>query len=100
MGEIFQLGGGGERYAHQHKGLRELIRTKGVHALLWDPGVGKTSAVIDYASLMAVKLQREVKVLVVCPLVAVDTWVMQMDRWASPQVSRDGYTRLAAHQET
>lgn len=48
---------------------------------------GKTAVVIDYAGLLALKSTTgEVRVLVVCPLVAVDTWVMQMEKFASPQV--------------
>lgn len=79
---------GPERYAHQKKGLNHLIRNGGVGALLFDPGLGKTATVIDYASVLALKLpQKEARVLVICPLVAVDTWVDQMGRYASEDVN-------------
>jgi SNF2-related domain len=44
--------------------------------------------VLDYASLLALKSPSgEARVLVVCPLVAVDTWVLQARTFVSPQVS-------------
>lgn len=80
--------GGPERFAHQKRGLNHLIRNGGVGALLYDPGLGKTAVVIDYASVLALKLpSQEVRVLVVCPLAAVDTWVIQMEKFVSPQVN-------------
>lgn len=79
--------GGRPRFKHQSAGLRKMINTKGVTALLFDPGLGKTATVIDYMCLLALKSPaQEARVLVVCPLVAVDTWVLQMEEWASPQV--------------
>lgn len=78
---------GPTRFAHQKAGLRRLISTRGVCALLFDPGMGKTAVVIDYAGLLALKSPREeARVLVICPLVAVDTWVIQIEKFLSPQV--------------
>ena len=79
--------GGPPRYSYQKRGLRKLIDTKGVTALLFEPGMGKSAVVVDYACLLAAKTQAEVRVLVVCPLAAVDTWVLHMRKFASPQVS-------------
>lgn len=80
--------GGPPRYAHQRAGLRKLIDTGGVGALLFDPGLGKTAVTLDYLGLCALKNpQRESRVLVIAPLVAVDTWVMQARTWMSPQVN-------------
>lgn len=80
--------GGPSRYAHQRRGLQKMIDTGGVTALLFDPGLGKTATVLDYASLLALKSPTgEARVLVVCPLAAVDTWVQQAETFASPQVS-------------
>ena len=80
--------GGPPRYDHQKRGLNHLVRNGGIGALLFDPGLGKTAVVIDYASVLALKLPHpEVKVLVICPLVAVDTWVDQMGKWVSPDVN-------------
>jgi len=70
---------GPPRYLHQQRGLRDIIRNRGVHALLFDPGLGKTSTVLDYASLLALKSQSEIRVLVIAPLAALDTWVLQAD---------------------
>lgn len=79
--------GGPPRYRHQRAGLRKLIETRGVGALLFDPGTGKTATVIDYASLLALKLPGgEARVLVVAPVAALDTWVSQAEEYASPQV--------------
>lgn len=80
--------GGPKRFAHQMQGLRKLIATGGVTALLFDPGTGKTAVAIDYACLLALKLPRaEARVLVAAPMAAADTWVLQMRTFASPQVS-------------
>jgi SNF2 family DNA or RNA helicase len=80
--------GGPARFEHQRKGLQKLIATGGVAGLLFDPGLGKTATVLDYAGLLALKSQSgEARVLVVCPLVAVDTWVMQAELFMSPMVN-------------
>ena len=84
---IFQHGGA-TRFEHQKRALHRIIQTGGVCAVLFDPGMGKTAIVIDYASLLALKSRTgETRVLVVCPLAAVDTWVKQMEIYASPQVN-------------
>lgn len=85
--------GGPKRYAHQQRGLKKLIETAGVGALLFDPGLGKTATTLDFCSILALKAApdeqgvREVRVLVVAPLAAVDTWVKQAGLWVSPQVN-------------
>lgn len=84
---------GPPRYAHQNRGLRKLIETKGVCALLFDPGMGKTMTSLDFASILALKAEpdargeQETRVLVVCPIVAMDTWVIQAEKYVSDQVS-------------
>jgi hypothetical protein len=79
--------GGPPRFRHQLQGLRKLLSTGGVAALLFDPGTGKTAVAVDYACLLALKASRgEARVLVVAPLAAADTWVLQMRLFASPQV--------------
>lgn len=84
---LFQPGGP-ERFAHQRRGLHKMISTGGKAALLFDPGTGKTATTLDYCSLLALKAPSgEVRVLVVCPLAAVDTWVTQAETFVSPQVS-------------
>lgn len=80
--------GGPKRYAHQRRGLQKMIRTGGITALLYDPGLGKTAVVLDYASILALKSPKgEARILVICPLAAVDTWVMQTSVFASPEVN-------------
>lgn len=82
------IAGGPERYAHQRRGLAKMIKTKGVTALLFEPGTGKTAPTIDFSCLLALKSPtREARVLVLAPMAAVDTWVLQLEKWASPQVS-------------
>jgi SNF2 family DNA or RNA helicase len=84
---------GPKRYAHQLRGLKKLIATGGVAALLFDPGTGKTMTALDYMSLLALKAEpdeaglREVRVLVVAPLAAVDTWVDQAERYVTDDVT-------------
>lgn len=80
--------GGPERFRHQKVGLNALIRNGGLGALLFDPGLGKTATTLDYACLLALKApEQEARVLVVAPLAAVDTWVLQAHKFVSPQVN-------------
>jgi hypothetical protein len=79
---------GPPRFTHQRLGLQRMIDSGGVTALLFDPGLGKTAVVLDYAGLLTLKSPTgEARVLVICPLVAVDTWVLQTDIFASPQIN-------------
>lgn len=78
---------GPSRFAHQREGLRRLVQQRGVGALLMDPGLGKTATVVDYLGLLAHKSGDEVRVLVVAPLAAVDTWVTQLDTFLGPSVN-------------
>lgn len=79
---------GPPRFAHQKAALKSLIQTGGRDALLMDPGTGKTASTLDYLSLCTLKLGKpELRVLVVCPLAAVDTWVGQAQEYLSPQIS-------------
>jgi SNF2 family DNA or RNA helicase len=78
---------GPPRYRHQRRGLNKMLATGGRTALLFDPGTGKTAVVLDYAGLLALKSPRgEARVLVVAPLAAVDTWVMQAETYVTDQV--------------
>lgn len=61
---------------HQTEGVKFLDSLDGIAALLWEPGVGKTGATLSYIDLLAQR-QGEVRVLVVAPLTAADTWVLQ-----------------------
>lgn len=75
---------GPPRFAHQKRGLAKIIATNGRCALLWDPGLGKTSTVLDYLSVLAQASRRQVRVLVLAPLAAVDTWVLQIHEYVDP----------------
>lgn len=84
---------GPPRYRHQRQALVKLIETRGVCALLLEPGLGKTSVTLDYLSMLALKADPspidgvpEVRVLVAAPLAATDTWVLQAPTWVSPQL--------------
>lgn len=77
--------GGPPRYRHQRQGLRKIIETNGVCALLFDPGTGKTATALDFAGVLALK-KGVARVLVVAPLAAIDTWVLQAAIYVSPQV--------------
>lgn len=85
MSNIFKPKGP-DRFMHQKIGLNRLIKQKGVGALLFDPGLGKTATTIDYLSVLALKSSEPVKVLVICPLVAVDTWVKQMRTYLPDEI--------------
>lgn len=61
---------------HQRQGVKFLDSVDGIGALLFEPGVGKTGTTLSYIDLLATR-QKEVRVLVVAPLTAADTWVLQ-----------------------
>lgn len=86
MSNIFKPKGP-ERFAHQKIGLNRLIKQRGVGALLFDPGLGKTATTLDYLSVLALKKREPVKVLVMCPLVAVDTWVKQAELYVPDEIA-------------
>jgi len=62
--------------SHQKDAVKFLDSVDGIGALLWDPGVGKTGATLAWIDKMA-KRMGEFRVLVVSPLTAADTWVLQ-----------------------
>lgn len=78
---------GEARYDHQKRVLRRIIETRGVCALLCDPGTGKTASVVDYASALALKTRAPIRVLVLAPLVALDSWVGQTAKYAAEGVA-------------
>lgn len=75
------------RFEHQKQALRRIIETRGRCALLLEPGTGKTAVAIDYASLLALKAERSIRVLVLAPVVALDSWVGQTSGFASHGVA-------------
>lgn len=63
---------------HQKAGVRFLNRVDGIGALLYEPGVGKTGTTLAWIDQLAQKKpNNEVRVLVIAPLTAADTWVLQ-----------------------
>src|SRR6478609_1961739 len=61
---------------HQSDAVKFLDSVDGIGALLFDPGVGKTGSTLAWVDTSHL-LPREVRVLVVAPLTAADTWVFQ-----------------------
>lgn len=62
--------------SHQKDAVKFLDSVDGVGALLFDPGVGKTGSTLAWLDRLA-RRQGEVRVLVVAPLAATDTWILQ-----------------------
>ncbi len=73
-------------FAHQVEGLKRLMANQGRYALLWEPGVGKTRPVIDYAGALATAGDGELRLLVVCPKVVQDGWLKQAAEYLGPGV--------------
>lgn len=61
---------------HQTEAVKFLDSVDGIGALLFDPGVGKTGSTLAWIDRLADRIG-EVRVLVVAPLTAADTWVLQ-----------------------
>lgn len=62
--------------AHQQEAVTFLESVDGVGALLFDPGTGKTGSTLAWIDQQA-QIKGEFRVLVVAPLTAADTWVLQ-----------------------
>lgn len=62
---------------HQAKAVKFIESQDGIAALLFEPGTGKTGSVMAWLDKLASR-QKEVRVLVVAPLTATDTWVLQV----------------------
>lgn len=88
---------------HQRDAVKFLDSVDGIGALLFDPGVGKTGSTLAYIDRLASQ-QGEVRVLVVAPLTAADTWVLQAPPFMDSPVkarmlqgtTRDILTKIAA----
>lgn len=61
---------------HQKDAVAFLDSVDGIGALLFDPGTGKTGSALSWIDSLAAR-QKVVRVLVVAPLTAADTWVLQ-----------------------
>lgn len=61
---------------HQTDAVKFLDSVDGIGALLFDPGVGKTGSTLAWIDSSPL-LPKEVRVLVIAPLTAADTWVLQ-----------------------
>lgn len=70
---------------HQKKAVKFLRKVDGVGALLMDPGTGKTGSALAYIDHLA-DVYGEVRVLVVAPLTAADTWVLQAEKFMDSPV--------------
>lgn len=77
---------GPTRFDHQKRGLKMLLKNNGVGALLYSPGLGKTTTVYDYLSILTLSREEETRAVVFAPLAALDTWVMHARQWATEQV--------------
>ena len=72
-------------FAHQRDGIAKIIETRGACALLCEPGTGKTRITLDYAAMLATRFG-EVRVLVIAPVAALDTWVTQAETFVPDAV--------------
>lgn len=70
---------------HQADAVEFLDSVDGIGALLFDPGVGKTGSTLAWIDAQAQR-KGEFRVLVVAPLTAADTWVLQPPMFMDSQV--------------
>lgn len=84
----------------QRDGVAFLESVDGIGALLFDPGVGKTGTTLAWLDKLAER-QKEVRVLVVAPLTAVDTWILQppyfMDSAVKARVMQGSTKKIMAN---
>lgn len=72
-------------FQHQQEALKKILETRGSCALLCEPGTGKTRVALDYSAILAHHLG-EVRVLVVAPVAALDTWITQAETFVPEDV--------------
>jgi len=65
-------------FKHQRRGLKRLWK-QGSGALFWEPGTGKTKTALDFAAALYLK-EGGLKVLVLCPINAMQVWPAQMEK--------------------
>lgn len=66
-------------YPYQWAALKKLLH-KGSGALFLEMGLGKSWIAINFAGAMCVRKQRNLRVLVVCPLSVMGTWEKQIEQ--------------------
>lgn len=70
-------------WAHQAAGVKRIQMDDGIHALLWQPGAGKSATVIRYLEELAEELGRTVRVLIVVPKSVLGVWPDEFRRHAT-----------------
>ena len=84
---------------HQKQAVKFLEDKRGVGALLMEPGTGKTGSTLAWLDKLADR-RGEVRVLVVAPLTAADTWVLQvplfMDSVVKARMMQGATTKIMA----
>jgi SNF2 family DNA or RNA helicase len=73
-------------YPYQAKAALRAVRQSNL-AFLFDPGCGKTKAAIDAAAMQFMR-GKVTRVVVVCPLMAIDVWKQQLREHMDPEVRR------------
>jgi hypothetical protein len=72
-------------YTHQIAILNKIIETRGITAILADPGTGKSRTGVDYMGMLATKYGT-CRSLVIAPRAALDTWLLQMEAYLPPEI--------------
>jgi SNF2 family DNA or RNA helicase len=67
---------------HQVAGVERIHRDGGVHALLWQPGAGKSATVVRYLEELTSELGRPIRVLIVCPKSVLGVWPQEFEKHA------------------
>lgn len=69
-----------ELWAHQIAGVQRIRHDQGIHALLWQPGAGKSATVVRYLEELAQELGRPVRVLIVVPKSVLGVWPGEFEK--------------------
>jgi hypothetical protein len=67
-------------WQHQLEGVERIMRDDYVHALLWQPGAGKSRTVIEALDCLYVELGRPIRVLIVCPKSVLGVWPQEFEK--------------------
>ena len=71
----------GKPFKHQVMAIKRALK-QGYIGLLWQPGTGKTRAIIDWACILHMKEGMK-RVLVVCPLSVAGVWEEEVEKYAT-----------------
>ena len=68
-------------FEHQLE-ILEKIKSLDNYAIFWEMGTGKTRLMIDYVRYLSYEKHRPIKVLIICPKIAIYNWLNEFRKFS------------------